>query len=106
MTKASLSLLAPFFSCPEQILEPESACKGMEWKRINLRSETALAGDFQRAPGPPKSAQFPTAAPALSKLQLAVQFYSWVFALTNFRVMVDMETSQLAAATDLCINPN
>lgn len=29
-----------FFSCPEQILERDSACKGMEVKRINSWSET------------------------------------------------------------------
>lgn len=67
MTKDSLYSL--FLSCPEPILEPESACKWMEWKRINLWSETALAGDFNSAPGPPKSAQFPTPAPELSELR-------------------------------------
>lgn len=67
MTKDSLSLLALFFSCLEQILEPEWACEGIERKRINFWSETALTGDFECAPGPPQCAQVPTAAAALSK---------------------------------------
>lgn len=57
-----------FFSCPEPNLEPESACKWMERKRINLWSGTAFAGDFCCAPGPPKSALFPTPGPELSEL--------------------------------------
>lgn len=48
-----------FFSCPEQILEPESAFKGIEWKRINFWSEIGLTGDFQCTPGPPSVPRFP-----------------------------------------------
>lgn len=66
-----------FFSCPEQILEPESAWKGTEWKRITLWSETALTGDSQCAPGPPSVPSSCTST--LPMTQLPVQLHSSVF---------------------------